>query len=62
MTDEQVVWLTEYRTYGFLIQEAAHYAVVKYYDKNNSEWVFELIENDEYKGWEEQAIEYDSEG
>lgn len=62
MTDSQVVWLTEYRTYGFLLKEAAHYAVVKYYDKNNLEWVYELIENDEYEGWEEHAIGYDSEG
>ena len=56
--DKPVVWLTEYRTFGWLIQEGAHFATVVYtVDGNDYE---EQIENDEYIIWGDYAIDYET--
>lgn len=57
--DYSVVWLTEYRTFGWLLQQGAHFSKVVYYDDLN-QMQEEQIENDEYITWEEKAINYES--
>lgn len=54
-----VVWLTEYRTYGFLLHEGVHVSTISFTNPANGERVIEQIENDEYEFWGDYAIDYD---
>lgn len=56
-----VVWLTEYRTYGFLLHEGAHVSTISFINPENGERLIEQVENDEYEYWGEHAIDYDAE-
>lgn len=53
-----VVWLTEWRTYGFLLYEGAHYSTVSFRSPQTGERIIEQIENDEYELWGDWAIDY----
>lgn len=55
----QIVWLTEYRTYGILLSEGAHHATVEF--RLGDEIVTEEVENDEYTYWHDHATEYERE-
>ncbi len=54
-----VVWLSEYRTFGYLLQEGAFTSLIRF--MHEGEDIEEQIENDEYNLWEEHAIDYESE-
>lgn len=56
-----VVWLTEWRAYGFLLNEGAHVSTVTFTSPETGERLIEQVENDEYYYWRERAIEYDDE-
>lgn len=56
----EVVWLTEYRTWGYLIKESAYTARIAFKDPNTLERVEEDIENEEWTRWEEHSIDYDT--
>lgn len=57
--NDVLVWLREYRTYGVLLREGPHTALVQF-RLNDEEVVTEEIENDEWEYWEEHAIEYEA--
>jgi hypothetical protein len=54
-----VVWLSEYRTYGFLLREGVHVSTVAFTNPEDGERVIESIENDEWTYWSEYAIDYE---
>lgn len=54
-----VVWLTEYRTYGFLLHEGAHVSTISFTNPETGEGLIESVENDEWERWEDHAIDYD---
>lgn len=56
--DDEIVWLTEYRTFGFVLKRRAYTSMVEYVDRETNEIVFEEIENDEIIDWGEGAIDY----
>lgn len=59
MNEPEIVWLTEVRTYAFLIKRNAFDSLVRYVHDGIE---FEVwIENDEYVFREDHAIEYESE-
>lgn len=55
----EVVWLTEERTFGFLINRGAEFSRVRF-ERQGIEYEI-LVENDEYEFWEERATGYESE-
>lgn len=57
--DKPVVWLTEYRTFGWLIKEGAHFSTVVYTAEGID--YEEAIENDEFKLWDDYGTDYESE-
>lgn len=57
MTDE-VVWLHEYRRFGFLLSRYATTSLITYQTEDG--WDEEWVDNDDYDLWEERAIEYES--
>jgi len=52
MTPVEVIWLTEERVHGLLLNMGAHYSTVKY-TKNGMEYQV-LIENNEFNFIDEQ--------
>ena len=54
-----VVWLHEYRTFGYLLQQGAFFSTIRF--MLDGEDVEEQVENDEYEDWEAHAIDYESE-
>ena len=56
---DEVVWLHEYRCFGFLQQLNAYQSVVLV-QKGEKDWESLVVENDEYDLWEERAIEHES--
>jgi hypothetical protein len=58
---EEVVWLHEYRRFGFLLHRGAWASTVRFQNLDGS-WTEETVENDDYDLWEERAIEYDDDG
>lgn len=56
---EIVVWLTEWRTYGFLLHEGIYVSTVSFTNPHTGERLIEQIESDEFEYWEDRAIEYD---
>lgn len=54
--DNEIVWLTYYRTYAKLVSRGAFFSVVEIPDAGRV-----LIENDDYEFWEDRAIEFESE-
>lgn len=56
---EEVVWLHEYRRFGFLIQQGAYASVIQYQD-DDGHWIKEPVLNDDYDLWEERTIDYDT--
>lgn len=55
--EDEIVWLTEERTFAKLIRHGAHYSVVEYV-RNGMEYE-EVIENDEFKFVELWSEEHD---
>lgn len=55
----EVVWLTEDRTYAILIRELAYVSLVRYTRGGIDYEVW--IENNEIERWKDHAIEYESE-
>ncbi len=54
-----IVWLTEYRTFGWLLQQGAFFSTIVYsVDGIDYE---EQIENDEYELWEDYGTDYEYE-
>lgn len=58
---EEVVWLHEYRRFGFLLSVGAHASIIQFQD-DDGHWIKEPILNDDYDLWEERAIDYDTDG
>ena len=56
--ENDVVWLHEYRRFGFLKTRNLTHSFVSY-QVEGGEWIHEWVENDEYDLWEERAIEYE---
>jgi hypothetical protein len=56
---EEVVWLHEYRRFGFLISQGAYVSTIQYQD-DDGHWIKEAVENDDYDLWEERATDYDT--
>ena len=56
---EEVVWLHDYRRFGFLVARGAWASTIQY-QTDGGEWVEEVVLNDDYDLWEERAIEYDT--
>ena len=59
MGKSEVIWLTEERTFGVLVQMGAFYSLVRYTKYGNDYEV--LIDNDEFESWEEDSVECDDE-
>lgn len=59
MSANEVVWLTEIRTYAYLIKMNAFNSLVRYTHGGIDYEIW--IENDEYVFREDHAIEYESE-
>lgn len=57
--DKPVVWLTEYRTFGWLLKVGAYFSTIVYTVEGID--YEEEIENNEYELWENHAIDYESE-
>jgi len=55
-----IVWLTEWRTYGFLLYEGAYFSTVSFISPETGERLIEQIENDEYELWQEHSHDYDT--
>lgn len=60
MENNNVVWLSEYRRFAFLIEIGAYHSLVLMYN-DNGEPEQVAVENDEYELWEERATEFESE-
>ena len=57
---DDVVWLHEYRRFGFLkILNSTHSFIA--FETEEYGWVLKWVENDDYDLWEERTIEYESE-
>lgn len=61
LADNEVVWLTEWRTHGFVVSEGAYVTRVRFINPTTGEWDEDNIENDELKRWEDHALDYESE-
>lgn len=59
MSEPEIVWLFEERTYAYLVMMGAYYSHVQY--RRGDETVNLLVENDEFEVWKDYAIEYESE-
>ncbi len=55
----EVVWLHEHRRFGLLLKRDAYQSII-FMQISETEWVQDLVENDDYDLWEERAIDYES--
>lgn len=55
----EIVWLTEERTYAYLVRRNAFFSLVRY-SRGGIDYEIE-IENDEYVFREDHAVDYESE-
>lgn len=56
---DEVVWLHEYRRFGFLTRRYAYISLVTM-QIEGGEWQQVEVDNDDYDLWEERAIDYES--
>lgn len=54
---QEVVWLTEDRTFAYLVSMGTYFSIVNRTGVAGEE---ELIENTDYELWSEHSIEYES--
>lgn len=55
---QEVVWLHEYRQFGFLLRRNATTSLITFQTWQG--WEEEWVDNDDYDLWEERSIEYDT--
>jgi hypothetical protein len=55
----EVVWLHEYRRFGFLLHRGAWTSIIRFQEEGGR-WMEDTIDNDDYDFWEERATEHDT--